>query len=157
MRKEKNVKEIKLSDSNSFAIKENNIPKNRKKKPERPTDDMKLDIKYREIKKIQDKDKLKPIPNEKDQGIALHSPNSNSNESLIVPLNIKEKIERIILKILYDEKSVKSLKELTEKTLESAAKERITISEKPITMIIHQMNKEEKIQFTQKDGWKIRI
>jgi len=36
-------------------------------------------------------------------------------------------------------------------------KERITISEKIINIIINQMNKNRKIQFTQKEGWKIRI
>ncbi len=81
----------------------------------------------------------------------------NNDESLIVPLNIKEKIETIILKILYKCKSVKSLKELTEKTLEKSAQERITTTEKHINLIINQMNKDEKIKFTQKDGWKIRI
>ena len=75
----------------------------------------------------------------------------------MVPLNIKEQIERIILKVLYDEKSVKSLKILTEKVLERAVKEKVTISEKPIHLIIYQLNKDQKIQFTQKDGWKIRI
>ena len=68
-----------------------------------------------------------------------------------------EKIEKIVLKILYDEKSVKSLKMLTDKILEKAINERITISEKPIIQIIYQLNKEEKIIFTQKDGWRIRI
>ena len=81
----------------------------------------------------------------------------NSDEISIVPFNIKEQIESFILKILYERKSVKSLKELTERTLEKAAHERITISEKSINLIINQMNKDEKIQFTQKDGWKIRI
>lgn len=61
------------------------------------------------------------------------------------------------MKILFDEKSVKSLKLLTEKVLERINKEKITISEKPIIQIIYQLNKEEKIIFTQKDGWKIRI
>ena len=60
------------------------------------------------------------------------------------------------MKILFDEKSVKSLKLLTEKVLERINKEKITISEKPIIQIIYQLNKEEKIIFTQKDGWKIR-
>ncbi len=75
----------------------------------------------------------------------------------MIPLKIKEKIEKIILKILYDEKSVKSLILLTEKVLEQAIEEKITISEKLINQIIYQLNKEEKIIFTQKDGWKIRI
>jgi hypothetical protein len=80
-----------------------------------------------------------------------------TDKTFTIPLEIKEKIEKIILKILYDEKSVKSLKLLTEKILEYAIKERITISEKPINQIIYQLNKEEKIMFTQKDGWRIRI
>jgi hypothetical protein len=75
----------------------------------------------------------------------------------MIPLNIKEKIERIILKILFDEKSVKSLKELTDKVLERAIEEKITISEKLIKEIIYQLNKNEKIEFTQSNGWKIRI
>jgi hypothetical protein len=81
----------------------------------------------------------------------------SNNDTLTIPLNIKEQIERIILKILYDEKAVRSLKLLTEKVLERAVKERITISEKPINSIIYQLNKEERIEFTQKVGWKIRI
>ena len=52
---------------------------------------------------------------------------------------------------------VKSLKDLTERTLEKAAQERITISEKQINLIINQMNKKKKIQFTQTEGWKILI
>lgn len=78
-------------------------------------------------------------------------------DSLIVSPNIKDKIEKIILKILYDEKSVKSLKLLTEKVLERAIEEKIIISEKPINTIIYQLNKDRKIEFTQTDGWKIRI
>ena len=80
-----------------------------------------------------------------------------SNGTVMIPLNIKEKIERIVLKILYDEKSVKSLKLLIEKVLERAIEEKITISEKAINMIIYQLNKDKKIEFTQSDGWKIRI
>ena len=75
----------------------------------------------------------------------------------MIPLNIKEKIETIILKILFDEKSVKSLKVLTDKVLERAIEEKITISEKLIKTIIYQLNNNEKIEFTQSDGWKIRI
>jgi len=52
---------------------------------------------------------------------------------------------------------VKSLKVLTEKVLERAIEEKITISEKLIRTIIYQLNKNEKIEFTQSDGWKIRI
>jgi len=74
-----------------------------------------------------------------------------------IPINLNVQIERIILKILYEEKSVRTTKVLIEFTLEKAMKERITISEKIINIIINQMNKNRKIQFTQKEGWKIRI
>jgi hypothetical protein len=58
---------------------------------------------------------------------------------------------------LYEEKSVKSLKLLNDKVLERAASQKITISEKTINLIIHQMNTNDKIEFTQKLGWKIKI
>ena len=41
--------------------------------------------------------------------------------------------------------------------LERAATQKITISEKTINLMIHQMNTNEKIEFTQKFGWKIKI
>ncbi|MFX1568275.1 MAG: hypothetical protein ACFFCV_07895 [Promethearchaeota archaeon] len=109
------------------------------------------------IKKGNKKEEKKEKEIKQAQGISIPSPKESSDESLIVSIDIKEKIETFIFKILYDQKSVKSLKELTEMALEKAAQERITISEKPINLIINQMNKDEKIQFTQKDGWKIRI
>ena len=74
-----------------------------------------------------------------------------------IPPEIKIQIEKIIFKILYEEKSVKSLKLLSDKVLENAAKQRIAISEKTINLIISQMNKLNKIEFTQKEGWKIKI
>ncbi len=74
-----------------------------------------------------------------------------------IPANLNNQIERIVLKILYEKKSVRTTKTLIEFTLEKAMKERITISEKIINIIINQMNKNRKIQFTQKEGWKIRI
>ena len=46
---------------------------------------------------------------------------------------------------------------LANQLAERAVKEKVTISEKPIHLIIYQLNKDQKIQFTQKDGWKIRI
>ena len=58
---------------------------------------------------------------------------------------------------MYKEKSVNSLKMLIAKALERAAAQRITISEKVINLIIHQMNTNDKIEFTQKFGWKIKI
>jgi hypothetical protein len=58
---------------------------------------------------------------------------------------------------LYEEKSVKTLKMLSDKVLERAAAQKITVSEKAITFIIHQMNTNNKIEFTQRLGWKIKI
>lgn len=58
---------------------------------------------------------------------------------------------------MYEEKSVKSLKLLSDKVLERAAAQKITISEKTINLIIHQMNTNDKIEFTQKSGRKIKI
>lgn len=76
---------------------------------------------------------------------------------LTISSKIEKQIEKIILKILYEEKSVKSQKILSDKILERAAIQRITISEKVINLRIHQLNNEEKIEFTQKFGWKIKI
>lgn len=78
-------------------------------------------------------------------------------ESLLIPSKIKKQIEKIVLKILYQEKSVKTFKLLNDKVLESAAKQKVTVSEKVINLIINQMNKIGKIEFTQKEGWKIKI
>ncbi|MBY8986180.1 MAG: hypothetical protein KGD65_13975 [Candidatus Lokiarchaeota archaeon] len=78
-------------------------------------------------------------------------------EGLAISPKIEKQIEKIILKILYEEKSVKSLKILSDKALEKAAIQKITISEKTINLIIHQMNTDDKIEFTQKLGWKIKI
>ena len=119
--------------------------------------DGKVVVKYEEIQKESEEAKLKTGVIEQDEGIDISLSDLESNQTLMVPSNIQEQIEKIILKILYDEKSVKSLKMLTEKVLEGAVKERITISEKPINLIIYQMNSNEKIEFTQKYGWKIRI
>lgn len=67
-------------------------------------------------------------------------------------------IERIVLKILYDEKTVKSTTLLIEKVLAHTFEEKIAISEKNIKLIINQMDKEEKIQYSQsKGGWRIQI
>ena len=78
-------------------------------------------------------------------------------EGLAISPKIEKQIEKIILKILYEEKSVKSLKILSDKVLEKAARHKITISEKTINLIIHQMSTDDKIEFTQKLGWKIKI
>ena len=78
-------------------------------------------------------------------------------EVLTIPSKINVQIEKLILKILYEEKSVKSLKLLSDKVLKRAAAQKLTISEKAIHLIIHQMNTDDKIEFTQKLGWKIKI
>jgi len=69
----------------------------------------------------------------------------------------KEKIEKIIFKVLFELKSIKSTKILVEKALEKTLEEKITISEKNIKLIINELKNEKKIQFNQKEGWKIQI
>lgn len=69
----------------------------------------------------------------------------------------KDKIEKIIFKVLYESKSIKSTKILLEKALEKTLEEKITISEKNIKLIINELKNEKKIQFNQKEGWKIQI
>lgn len=69
----------------------------------------------------------------------------------------KDKIEKIIFKVLYESKSIKSTKILVEKALEKTLEEKITISEKNIKNIITELKNERKIQFNQKEGWKIQI
>ena len=74
---------------------------------------------------------------------------------------MREKIEKIIFKVLYQSmvefKPIKSIKILTEKVLEKCIFEKITISEKNIKLIINELKNEKKIQFNQKEGWKIQI
>ncbi|MFX0069756.1 MAG: hypothetical protein ACFFAO_01570 [Candidatus Hermodarchaeota archaeon] len=70
---------------------------------------------------------------------------------------LKEQIETIILRILYNEKSVKSTTILVDKVLNKTFEEKITVSEKNIKDIINQMDKEDKIQYSQKTGWRIQI
>ena len=82
---------------------------------------------------------------------------SKKEDKLKIPIELQEQIEKIVLKILYDEKSVKSSRLLMEKVLERATKERITVSDKMINIIIQHMNKNEKINFAQSKGWTIRI
>ena len=67
----------------------------------------------------------------------------------------KDKIEKIIFKVLYESKSINSTKILLEKALEKTLEEKITISEKNIKLIINELKNEKKIQFNQKDGWKM--
>ncbi len=68
-----------------------------------------------------------------------------------------EKIENIILKVIFEAKTVKSTRLLVEKVLEKTFEEKITISEKIIKNIINEMNSEKKIHFSQKEGWRILI
>ncbi|MFX1420126.1 MAG: hypothetical protein ACFE9N_14510 [Promethearchaeota archaeon] len=153
-RKEKAINTEEARDSNSILLEKKTIIENGEKKIIEVTKKGKVVAKYEEI---QEKPKIKTIVIEQDQDIDFSLSDLENNGTLMIPLDIKEKIERFILKILYDEKSVKSLKLLMEKVLERANNEKITISEKPINMIIYQLNKEKKIQFTQSEGWKIRI
>jgi hypothetical protein len=75
-----------------------------------------------------------------------------------IPKDAREQIEKIILKILYNEKAVKSINLLIEKVLAITFEEKITISEKNVKHIINQMNDQKKIQFSQaKGGWRIQI
>jgi len=76
---------------------------------------------------------------------------------LEIPAEAVENIERIVLKILYDEKAVKSTNLLVERVLAITFEEKIAISEKNIKLIINKMDQEDKIQFSQKGGWKIKI
>ncbi|MFX1304490.1 MAG: hypothetical protein ACFE9X_14135 [Promethearchaeota archaeon] len=142
---------------NSGLLKKNTFIENGEKKIIKVTKNGKIVAKYEEIQKKAEEAKVKTGVIEQDKGIDISLSELESDQTLIVPSNIQEQIEKIILKILYEDKSVKSLKLLTEKVLEKAVKKRITISEKHINLIIYQMNSIEKIEFTQKDGWKIRI
>ncbi len=159
-KKGKKAKESGATDTkinNSALLKKSTIVENGEKKIISVTKEGKVVAKYEEMQKKSEKTKLQTIIIEQEQGLDFALSDLEDDETLVVPLNVKERIERIILKVLYDEKSVKSLKMLTEKVLERAVKEKVTISEKPIHLIIYQLNKDQKIQFTQKDGWKIRI
>ena len=75
-----------------------------------------------------------------------------------IPAETIDNIERIVLKILYDEKAIKSTNLLIGRVLAITFEEKITISEKNIKLIINKMDQEDKIQFSQsKGGWKIKI
>lgn len=109
-----------------------------------------------ELKKVE----LKPIVIEQpelDNTLEKLSSEQQKKESFLIPSKIKTQIEKFVLQILYKEKSVKTFKLLNDKVLESAAQQKVTVSEKVINLIIHQMNKIGKIEFTQKEGWKIKI
>ena len=142
---------------NSIIINQNADSDDIKEKSQEFIKDEKTVVNFEETKDIQKRVKLKTIVIEQEQENNKTLSNSEKEESLKIPLNIKEEIERIILKTLYDEKSVKSLKILIDKVLEGAVEKKITISEKNINSVIYQMEKDKKIEFTQKDGWKIKI
>ncbi|MFX1468844.1 MAG: hypothetical protein ACFFB8_09280 [Promethearchaeota archaeon] len=153
-------KEIEKNEfKNSISIDQNEAINYTKDRTIQNISDDKSIAKLEETKDTQKTVKVKTIVIEQDKGqeINVLSSISEKDEILKIPLSIKEQVETIILKILYDEKSIKTLKILIEKDLERAKEKKITISEKSISMIIYQMNYDKKIQFTQKDGWKIRI
>ncbi|KKN50941.1 hypothetical protein LCGC14_0627590 [marine sediment metagenome] len=129
---------------------------NNEKKEKEKEKKEKAFVKFNEIQEKLEKVELDPIILEQDNRLEDLS-DFKKGKILKVPLHLKDKIEMIVLKILYEEKSVRSLKILNEVILERAVKEKITVSEKIINMIINQINKDGKIQFTQRDGWKIRI
>lgn len=74
-----------------------------------------------------------------------------------IPAETFENIDRIVLKILYNEKAIKSTNLLVERVLAITFEEKIAISEKNIKLIINKMDQENKIQFNQSKGWKIKI
>ena len=117
-------------------------------------------IKFDEIQKSTKKVGVKTIVVEyekpKDE-IIKTPPMPKKKEALTIPVKIREYVEKIIFMILFKEKSVKSLKVLIDRVLERAVDEKITVSEKMISLLINQMDKDDKIQFTQKEGWKIKI
>jgi hypothetical protein len=154
-KKKKEIQKEDLLEPNSILLKKKTVEENEQRNIIRIQKDRKMVVKLKDnnLEKLE----TNQVVTEQDQGIKLPLPDVERNGISIIPLNTKEQIEKIILKILYDEKSVKTLKGLTEKALEVATKKRITISEKNINNIIYQLNKEKKIQFTQTEGWKIRI
>lgn len=117
-------------------------------------------IKFDDVQKSTKKVGVKTIVVEyekpKDE-IIKTPPMPKKKEALTIPVKIREYVEKTIFMILYKEKSVKSLKVLIDKVLERAVDEKITVSEKMISLLINQMDKDDKIQFTQKEGWKIKI
>jgi len=128
----------------------------KKRREEKEENKEERSLSMEEIKKVE----LKTIvieQSELDNEFNKLNLEQQKKESLLIPSKIKKQIEKIVLKILYKEKSVKTLKLLNDKVLESAAKQKVTVSEKVINLIINQMNKIGKIEFTQKEGWKIKI
>jgi hypothetical protein len=156
-KKKNNIVNKDTPESKSVALKKDTILDDDEKKIVSIKKDGKVVAKYEEIQEKSKNSKIQTIVIEKEEGIDFSVPDLMDDETMIIPINIKEKIERIVLKILYEEKSVKSLKILTEKVLEKTNEEKITITEKNINKIIYELNKDKKILFTQKEGWKIRI
>ncbi|MFW9989567.1 MAG: hypothetical protein ACFFC3_13005, partial [Candidatus Odinarchaeota archaeon] len=156
----KNSKENEISEINTdnpTFLKKNTSIEREDKKIIRVLNEGKVVVKYEDMHKKTENSKLKTMVIEQDDGLDISLSDLEGDKDLIVPFDIKEKIESLILKILYDKKSVKSLKILAEIVLESAVKEKIILSEKQVNLIIHQLNKEQQIQFSQRDGWKIKI
>lgn len=130
--------------------------KNKKNKQEKDENGEELGFKNEEHKKVKFKAIIIEQP-ELNREESASSGDRSKKESFLIPVKIKNQIEKIVLKILYEKKSVETLKLLIDKVLEYAANQRITVSEKVINLIINQMNKTGRIEFTQKQGWKIKI
>ncbi|MFX1388536.1 MAG: hypothetical protein ACFE9Z_00565 [Promethearchaeota archaeon] len=156
-KKKNNTANKDTPESQSVVFKKDTILDDNEKKIVSVKKNGKVVAKFEEIQEKSKNSKIQTIVIEKEQGVDFSILDLMDDETMIIPLNIKDKIERIILKILYEEKFVKSLKILTEKVLEKTNEEKITISEKNINKIIYELNKDEKILFTQTEGWKIRI
>lgn len=95
-----------------------------------------------------------PEPNE---AASILGKDKKQKDTITISSKIEEQIQKIIIKILFEDKSVKTVKLLKDKVLERLVQERITISAKIIDRIINQMNTSNKIEFTQTEGWKIKI
>lgn len=141
----------------SFFRKKADIRKKNKKNEEKKEENgEELGFKKEEHKKVKFKAIIIEQP-ELNREENASSGDRSKKESFLIPVKIKNQIEKIVLKILYEERSVETLKLLIDKVLEYAANQRITVSEKVINLIINQMNKTGTIEFTQKEGWKIKI
>jgi hypothetical protein len=154
----KEVPELKPKDINR-RISQKKITEGVMNKEEEEKREKKL-IRFDEVQKKARKMGVKTIVVEKgehkENEIRI-PPFSKKKDALMIPVKIRDQIEKFILKILYEDKAVKSLKVLLDKVLEKGVEEKIVITEKDISLIIHQMDKDDKIQFTQKEGWKIKI
>jgi hypothetical protein len=165
LRKIKSKKEKKLKEDETPSVDSINTIKSNEKleSEEKDLENSKKEktaIKFEEVKKSTKRVGVKTIvvEHEKLKDEIIKTPlMPKKKEALTIPVKIREFVEKTSLMILYKEKSVKSLKVLIDKVLERAFEEKITVSEKMISLLINQMDMDDKIQFTQKEGWKIKI